>query len=56
VFKSAQMQERALTYYSQALRGLQALLETTSKLETDNALLISVMLLYTLGVSRLLSS
>lgn len=49
------MQELALTYYSEALQGLQALLGTTSKLDNNNALLISVMLLYTLGVSRSVS-
>lgn len=51
IIDSAQMQELALTYHSQALRSLHELLDTNSQLENHNGLLISVMLLYTLGVS-----
>lgn len=51
IIDSAQMQELALTYHSQALRSLHELLDTDSQLENHNGLLISVMLLYTLGVS-----
>ena len=49
---SAQMQELSLTYYSQALQSLQELLASASRLENNNGLLMSIMLLYTLGVSR----
>lgn len=53
--KSAQMQELALTYYSHALRDLQQLLQTNLQVETHDGLLMSVVLLYTLGVSLVLS-
>ncbi|KAJ9640173.1 hypothetical protein H2204_003398 [Knufia peltigerae] len=46
---SSQMQELALTYYSQALRGLSELLVKASQVENHNGLLMSVMLLYLHG-------
>ncbi|KAK5044729.1 hypothetical protein LTR84_010503 [Exophiala bonariae] len=49
IIKSARMQELALTYYSQALRSMQELLDTNPRLENHNGLLLSVILLYTLG-------
>jgi hypothetical protein len=52
ITKSVQMQELAIDYYLQALRYLQADLENESRVKTDNGLLISVMLLYVLGVSH----
>lgn len=52
---SSQMQELALTYYSQALRGLSELLPKVSQLENHNGLLMSVMLLYLHGVRVLCS-
>lgn len=48
---SSRMQELALTYYSNALRGLSSLLTQASQLENHNGLLMSVMLLYLHGVS-----
>jgi hypothetical protein len=50
---STPMQERALTYYSGALSGLSTLLagESEGKLEYNNGLLMSVMMLYIHGVS-----
>lgn len=50
------MKELALVYYSHALRDLHQLLETASELENDNGLLMSVVLLYTLGVSSSFAS
>lgn len=50
---SAQMHELAIGYYSQAIHHLQVFLRLTPRLRDDNALLISVMLLYTLAVSTL---
>lgn len=47
---SNQMQELALTYYSNALRNLSDLLARSSRLENHNGLLMSVMLLYLHGV------
>ncbi|KIW18847.1 hypothetical protein PV08_03136 [Exophiala spinifera] len=49
--ESASLQELSLTYYSQALQGLQELLGSAPQLEENNGLLISIMLLYTLGVT-----
>ncbi|KAF2260878.1 hypothetical protein CC78DRAFT_522587 [Lojkania enalia] len=46
---SNQMQELALTYYSNALRNLSDLLAKSSRLENHNGLLMSVMLLYLHG-------
>ncbi|KIW17822.1 hypothetical protein PV08_05017 [Exophiala spinifera] len=46
---SSTMQELALTYYSQALRGLSELLVKASQVENHNGLLMTVMLLYLHG-------
>lgn len=54
--RSGSMKELALVYYSHALRDLHQLLETASELENDNGLLMSVILLYTLGVSSSFAS
>jgi hypothetical protein len=50
---SLSMQELALTYYSNALRGLSKLLSQAAPLENHDGLLMSVILLYLHGVSSL---
>lgn len=47
---SSQMQELALTYYSQAIRGLSEMLASASQIEDHNGILMSVILLYLHGV------
>lgn len=50
--ESTHMQELSLMYYSQALQVLQEILGPNLQLEHNNGLLMSIMLLYTLGVSH----
>lgn len=52
VESNGQMQERAVIYYSRALRGLSDSIGGVEPLESPNGVLISMMPLWFYGVSR----